>query len=73
MVESDAKHAGKYKIRRKRLWGGGGGMGKRKEVPSFSASYLKQSVVKKIGQTRGMVLNSFTEEKWFWFTLVWLT
>ena len=37
-MESDAKHAGKYKIRGKRLWGGGGGMGKRKEVPSFSAS-----------------------------------
>ena len=30
MVECDAKHAGKYKIRRK---GGGGGKGKRKEVP----------------------------------------
>ena len=42
MVECDAKHAGKYKIRRKGLgWGGGGGgwgKGKRKEVPSFSAS-----------------------------------
>lgn len=41
MVECDAKHAGKYKIRRKGLgWGGGGGWGKgkRKEVPSFSAS-----------------------------------
>ena len=40
MVECDAKHAGKYKIRRKG-WGGGGGgwgKGKRKEVPSFSAS-----------------------------------
>ena len=31
MVECDAKHAGKYKIRRK--GGGGGGKGKRKEVP----------------------------------------
>ena len=41
MVECDAKHAGKYKIRRKGLGGGGGGgggKGKRKEVPSFSAS-----------------------------------
>ena len=42
MVECDAKHAGKYKIRRKGLGGGGGGAGggkgKRKEVPSFSAS-----------------------------------
>lgn len=41
MVECDAKHAEKYKIRRKG-WGGegggGGGKGKRKEVPSFSAS-----------------------------------
>lgn len=43
MVECDAKHAGKYKIRRKGLGVGGGGRGgwgkgKRKEVPSFSAS-----------------------------------
>ena len=41
MVECDAKHAGKYKIRRKGLGGGGGGgwgKGKRKEVPLFSAS-----------------------------------
>lgn len=41
MVECDAKHAGKYKIRRKGLGGGGRGgwgKGKRKEVPSFSAS-----------------------------------
>ena len=37
MVECDAKHAEKYKIRRKGC-GGGGGKGKRKEVPSFSAS-----------------------------------
>ena len=38
-MECDAKHAGKYKIRRKGLGGGGGwGKGKRKEVPLFSAS-----------------------------------
>ena len=38
-MECDAKHAGKYKIRRKGLGGGGArggwGKGKRKEVPSF--------------------------------------
>ena len=40
-MECDAKLAGKYKIRRKGLGGGGWGgwgKGKRKEVPSFSAS-----------------------------------